>query len=58
MLQLLIDICFGIISIITIILFALLYQNITGDNGELPMWIMNVMVSIIVILRQFKRSDT
>ena len=56
MLQTLIDICFGIIGIVLIVLFTILYQNITGENAEFAMWIVNVMISIIVVLRQFKRN--
>ncbi len=56
MLQTLIDICFGVIGIVAIILFVIIYQKITGENAEFAMWIMNALISIIVVLRQFKRN--
>ena len=57
MIQLLIDICYAIIAIIITILLSLLYLKFTGENVEFAMWIVETMITIIVILRQFKRSD-
>jgi Na+/melibiose symporter-like transporter len=56
MLQTFIDICFGVIGMVIIILFTIVYQNITGENAEFAWWIVNTMISIIVVLRQFKRN--